>query len=248
MDHGQAVEDQIAAYRAREPYKIITNAGGNEQLHITEQPPIEIAVLAGEILYQLRSALDHLFFEVVRRAHPGPMSKGLIKACHFPILTKSPTGFNPPIPKDKLFPRGELYRWVPDPAYTFIEGWQPYYGVHDRRKLLGMLHEFSNIDKHRRLNTVVTLIDRKDTRVFAGGFSSTAITPFLNHGAELMEPWHPVLDAGPTPVDVKREFIPMVAFDEPELGPPQTALIDEVIHELPLVVFTIRIGFQQFLD
>lgn len=61
MEYYDPVEKCIAKYTSRHPYKEITQSDGHKTLKIIEAPPIEIPIFAGEILYHLRSALDHLF-------------------------------------------------------------------------------------------------------------------------------------------------------------------------------------------
>jgi hypothetical protein len=45
---------------------------------------------------------------------------------------------------------------------------------------------------------------------------------------------------------VSDEYVVRVAFDEPEYGPPQTALIEHVIYDLPTYVFRISTFFNKF--
>jgi hypothetical protein len=57
----RSLENCLAEYRRREPYRTIVHSDRKVTLEITEPPPIEISVIAGEVIYQLRSALDHIF-------------------------------------------------------------------------------------------------------------------------------------------------------------------------------------------
>src|ERR1700687_386940 len=51
-------------------YEIIKDANGKEVVNFLIPPDPQIAILAGEIIYQLRSALDHLAFDLVQRNSP----------------------------------------------------------------------------------------------------------------------------------------------------------------------------------
>jgi hypothetical protein len=49
-------------------------------------------------------------------------------------------------------------------------------------------------------------------------------------------------------MEVQDEYIVDIAFDEPEFGPLQTALIEQIIYGLPTLVFSISVQFQKFLS
>ena len=54
----RTIEQYSRRYARRKPHKIITDSKGKETADIRKAPPDDIA--AGEVLYQLRSTLDHL--------------------------------------------------------------------------------------------------------------------------------------------------------------------------------------------
>ena len=124
LEHAKSCELCFADYTHRKPYEDITQPNGKPQFRITEQPPIDISVFAGEILYHVRSALDHLFFDLVQRSFGSVLPLELEKVCQFPLFDQVPTGHKPPVPKDKLLAKEGLFQWVPDDAYTFIESLQ----------------------------------------------------------------------------------------------------------------------------
>ena len=69
--HLRAIKRCIAAYAATKPHKIVPKSKRNKKLNIPKSPPREICILVGEIVYQMRSALDHLAFELVKRNPSG---------------------------------------------------------------------------------------------------------------------------------------------------------------------------------
>jgi len=103
-----------------------------KDFHILEVPGIA-SVLTGELIYNLRAALDYLVFELARR-DAGTEQDGT----QF-LIEDSPAGF---ARRSKTYLRG-----VSDPHRTAIEDFQPYKGVHWTRRL----RELSNPDKHRKL-------------------------------------------------------------------------------------------------
>ncbi len=112
------------------------------------------SVLAGELLYQLRSALDHLAWQLVLLdgGTPGQQTQ-------FPVLTKPPTGkkgksrevqIKPPIKDPKIL--------------AALDKCQPYKGFNGetvpyRNSPLWQLHHLNIIDKHRLLLVVVCVLD-----------------------------------------------------------------------------------------
>ena len=250
MGYFEPFENSIAKYRNDKPFEIVTDPYGNKELKIFTPPPIEISILAGEGLYHLRSALDHLFFELVERNLIGPLRRGVFKTCQFPLYTEVPDAANGILPVDRKH-LGIPY-WVPDRAYAYIEGLQPYHRRDDRHRMLRFLIKLSNIDKHRRLNTTVTRINRRETfKVSDPDLTYTVTHSMLDDGTKIgpVSP-HPVFNndtIGDRQVHVQSEFIPQIAFDEPEIGPPQTVLLNEIIYDLPLVVWNIFLGFKELL-
>lgn len=66
-EHLQSLEDKAATYLSdHQSNFVIEESNGEQQLRFVKDPPTEIAILAGEIVYQLRSALIHLAFELVK--------------------------------------------------------------------------------------------------------------------------------------------------------------------------------------
>jgi hypothetical protein len=142
----------------------------------------------------------------------------------------------------------DYQRRIPDGAFTLIEGLQPYNRIHHGHTLLRMLAKFSNIDKHRYLVPTLLKVSRRYTTTSSGGgVQHTTIMPMLDHGAKLYDeipnpyPW------AKNPMKVEDEYAMVIAFNEPEFGPPETAVIEELIHSLPTFVFRIGVELKQFL-
>ena len=106
----------------------------------TPSVPIEWSIMTGEILYNLRSALDHLVWELVlaNGQTPGPHSA-------FPIVDRESAWVSR---------RDRDLRGLSEPAIARIRLLQPYGGglnlPFDVLALL-YLHTLCNIDKHRHL-------------------------------------------------------------------------------------------------
>lgn len=119
-------------------------------------PPI-LSVLAGDILYEIRSALDHLVFALSDSYSVRTLRKtiDLDKAgTEFPIFV-DPAKFGE-LRKDRQpAERSGLHkiRLVHPDVQAIIESLQPYNARnHTRLEFLWVLQQLCNIDKHRRLN------------------------------------------------------------------------------------------------
>ena len=149
MGKRDALDNCLSDYKASKPYRVLKGPDGKKKLEISEPPPIKLSIILGEMVYQFRSALDHLFFELVERNHEnGQLNLGWERQCQFPVNTKLPDGCaKPPVPR-KQFNCGVRCA-LTDDAFTFIEKMQPYYPngascpdeieLHNQRRLLYLL-------------------------------------------------------------------------------------------------------------
>ncbi len=147
--HREDFERRLNVFRRSGGYDVVreddVDAGERRWvLRLTRQPPfVRWGALIGDALFNYRSALDHLAFDLAT-ANAGALTTEQESRCEFPIFhRRAPT-------------TAELERRTgamhPD-ARRLIETMQPY-GRDDRQALmyLDMLH---NVDKHRRLHLVV---------------------------------------------------------------------------------------------
>ena len=243
-----AIKDCLSDYFRKEPYRIVTGSDGKQNLEITEHPPVKLSIIVGEMLYQFRSALDHLFFDLVKRNNgTGSLPSGWERICQFPLITKLPDGYDsPPLPRDK-FNCGVLDA-LTNEAFTFIEGVQPYYHGREASRLLYLLNKLSNIDKHRHLNTTILTVGQTQTAVTSEGKTSTTFSPWLQSGAEI-EPvmGHPIEITGD--VEVSDEFTENVFFDEPEIGLPHPTPVIDIVGAFPQFMLDFMIpNFKKLIE
>jgi len=189
--HLRAIKRCIAIYAASKPHKIVSKPKGKKKLNIPKAPPREISVLAGEMIYQMRSALDHLAFELVKRNMSGKsLPLGWDTRTQFPLYVTVPTKGKPPVPHTLPAPYNIFSGQLPNisaKAFTFIESIQPYYGNTAVCNLLGFLAKLSNIDKHRYLNVIRGRTKQSQTVYFRSGFTSRGYS-MLDRGAEINTP------------------------------------------------------------
>lgn len=152
--HLTQLDRERRAYERRHPYEVLGRFKRQENkrvwlgcLHVTEQPDGDrLAVLAGDAVHNMRSALDHM---MIALGKPSDTS--------FPILTEDLSLDQRvyPCTRPCCDPRA---RWrhtidgVPKAAITIIESAQPYHNGPDAKiNALALLSCFDNADKHRKL-------------------------------------------------------------------------------------------------
>ena len=86
--------------------------------------------MAGEIVYHLRSALDHLAFELVKtNPQRVTLPADWQRRCQSPLCIEIPRTGNPPVPVEVPLPFNFFKKSLPEitaQAFTFIEALQPY--------------------------------------------------------------------------------------------------------------------------
>ncbi len=116
---------------------------------VREAPPSRLGLIVGDVLQNVRAALDHLVFQF---ASPEARSKN---STQFPICDNA-----------KAFQghrvQGQI-AGVTDVARLFIERAQPYQRTMDQGHPLVFLREFSNQDKHRLLVPSIAGVSELDT-------------------------------------------------------------------------------------
>jgi hypothetical protein len=142
--HARDAERAVREFFASTPYAISTRRDPQTSRLIyfietaTEAPP-EIALSVGDAVHRLRTALDHLAYELVTK---GTGRIGPFKHATFPIFDSK-----------TLFDQGmsQPTKGMKPAAAAAIDGIAPYKGGNDA---LWQLHRLDIIDKHRLLLTV----------------------------------------------------------------------------------------------
>jgi hypothetical protein len=149
------IEVEIQAMEGNKSHGILfSHQFATDELVLSIQTPnslfIRSAVLAGEVVHQTRSALDHAVWELV------PMP--ILGKTGFPVFTaKSKTdakeqNINKWYDRDGV----RMIDGINSAASTIIGGVQPFES-HFQTNLLFILNELWNRDKHRLLNTCLVI-------------------------------------------------------------------------------------------
>lgn len=141
--------DHHTVRRNRDPHR-----PDHISIRVTAQdiPVDPFALLVGDILHNLRGCLDHLVYALALK-HTNPLPDEFTKGSQFPIFgdktSKGLLGAGP-----QMFQSNGLngIRGIHPDAQTIIKSLQPYHRGKDfASHPLWVLHDLSNIDKHRLL-------------------------------------------------------------------------------------------------
>jgi len=159
MRHFNEVQSLLAAYMKPEPYVLRRDenreTGLSFWITLMREPDPDIALAAGDCIHNLRSALDHIIYELSCHSQQQP-----IDGTAFPIF-RDPANWDSKYRNGKPRISSGLYklRAVPDAARKRIELLQPFQGytpMYWQRDELLELHELDIADKHKNLNLAAT--------------------------------------------------------------------------------------------
>jgi hypothetical protein len=199
--HIEELHRSIRRFIDTSPYKIgrkLDPRTGEAVYYLTEAPavPDEMALIAGDVLQNLRSTLDHLAWALVETngGKPTPGVTGFPIMEREPLTTKEKASFD-----RKIEGMGQE-------AKDVIRRLRPYKGGDDD---LWLLHRLNNIDKHRTIFTVGFAVRSIATPYQRIAASPTFRTGPLENGGELFRE--------NSQISNKVDFMFDVAINEPEL-------------------------------
>lgn len=188
------------------------------RLYLVESvPPLhaDVPLIISECLFNLRSALDQLVFQLHVRRFKGRVPSDAEKASQFPILDDPRARIADTAKWNEIKRLGVRQR-------TTIKNLQPYVRRNDRwhqtRARLSALHRLNNIDKHRRLHIARTRnapVPQHHLFSPESGFRQTVFFGPLEAGA-YVERW--TFTDPPADVGMNHKVWSQVAVDEPTLG------------------------------
>ena len=115
--------------------------------------PDNIAPIIGDIVHNLRSALDVMMFDIVKTACPSVNENAIA----FPMSSKE-SGLNTQIKKRSI-------NKVEEKHQSLIKAWEPY---PNGKFNIYALHELNNIDKHRTIIPTIAGVEYSQTQAFFG--------------------------------------------------------------------------------
>lgn len=219
-EHIGAINRIVTAIASRtDSYELVKDLEGRLVVRFLADPPEDISILAGEAIYQLRSALDHLVFNLVDINQTRVvLPSNWFKRCEFPLWTEIPVhqinrgNTCAPLPY-KCFSKS--LPGISKAAFEFIESLQPYRTGEGNHNVMRILAKLSNIDKHRHLTPILPRIAVHDHFKSSSGLSDSRTVGGLKNGSEV-----PLIEIPSTSERVwwARSFSPYVTFDEIAVG------------------------------
>ena len=151
-EHLSSLDDEWRRWREGEPYRFVHEPHGDVSEYVIrakifEQPPARFAIMLGDCVYNLRSALDNLAYELAVAAHRRrgmALPDEVADASAFPICIRREA-----FRSQRKGRKGKIGGMVPR-AQATIQTLQPYRrwnkGASDP---LWLIDRLSNVDKHR---------------------------------------------------------------------------------------------------
>jgi hypothetical protein len=223
-EHAHTLEGEIKWFLKRDPHGPVAQPRPKTGeyvawMKVREHPPLRWGIIIGEIVHNLRSALDQLFVQLVRANGKNPGGTA------YPILTDDP---DDPSADPRTRKRWKaLRKVVHSNDFAIIERTQPYKGgqlFHDHPFLV--LNRLSNWDKHTALHLAATILVESRIEFIAVKNCVLGPTKFRPEGplvdrAVIAAAPITVLGPGEAEVHMDAELTYGVAFAEG--GPPGTA-------------------------
>lgn len=244
--HVKELEVELSTFRYTNPYKVATKRDSQTRrliYYLTSVTPVPtiVSVLAGEIVQSLRSALDHLAYQLVLvgTGQPGPFSH-----VYFPIFDTAQ--------KYEASKLGQIKGMRQD-AIDVIDALNPYQGGNDA---LWRIHKLNNIDKHRLLMTVGSQMNSVDlgaqmARYVKGlpGWEGVTIPALFLRPADPQFPLEAgdelFVDAPDAEPNEKMQFRFEVALSEPQVLEGEPVL--ETLHQMVDLVDNLLPAFAPLL-
>jgi hypothetical protein len=222
-EHLHELGRRLDDFAKSKPYSIVVETDpqtGDQLFKIDREPerPPDLPVI-GDVLYNLRSALDHLAWQLVIKAGGSPNSRTA-----FPIFNDS-AKFHGPRAQAKMAGMNSAMQ-------VAIQNHQPCFGRNaNRNQALWSLEEYGNIDKHRR--PLLVPISTQDMLWSPGGH------PVHIHKGPVYKDTI-LVRFPPTQQQSQLNAMPSVAFDEPP------AAGEDVKHFLSLVEYVVASLVDEF--
>ena len=142
--HLDALDVEIAKFAKKETYMFSSKDDAERGEYVVTvrtkgKPPLDCAIVAGEFIGCLRSALDYLAFQLSSMSGKAPSSE-----VSFPVFGENSVDTQVRIARKTY--------GIPDPAVVIIKALQPYNsGNAYKSTYLWRLNKLWNIDKHRHI-------------------------------------------------------------------------------------------------
>jgi len=146
VQHAAYLTQQCATFSAANPVRFVDRFHREEDRHLIfvegRKPPLYLGMILGEVVHDLRSAVDHLAWQLaLQQSGEEALSKrGVAMAIQFPIRDSR-----------EEFDRHRALPYFSAAVVERIESFQPYHDNPDVLSPLAVVRDLSNTDKHQAL-------------------------------------------------------------------------------------------------
>jgi hypothetical protein len=245
-EHVSELFNGVRDFTELAPFKVraAVDEGANEVVFTAEADPefspvpIALVLIAGEVAHQLRSALDHLVWQLVL-ANTGQPPQGTKSG--FPIF-RTEQGYDQRSPA--------MIQGVSANASTRIRAAQPFHaGANAESTLTWVVHELNNTDKHRVIPATTTYSFVGHVRMRKGdGSTEDIVAPTEEVGEHLedgMEIARVTIPPGVGPIEFDLRLGMDIAFQQVGAvqGQPATSLLVETTDYVSNLVESFDVEF-----
>jgi hypothetical protein len=163
----KSLKAEITAFVESDPYRVSVKFEPEPgchvmRLHIIEEPDPQLGVRVGELVHNLRSALDHIAWQLACLKNSEKVSAKRRRDIYFPVCHT--------VEQFESFPMLDL---IGEPAQAILREFQPYQrGDRPRDHWLAGLNRLWNRDKHRLVHVALTTADVGQT-----AFAAALLSP-----------------------------------------------------------------------
>jgi hypothetical protein len=232
-EHLKALEREIQAFARSKPCAVVSDFDpktGEKFWRVQGDPappPVTLSPIIGDALYNFRSALDHLVWQLIKANGKRPSERSAFPIC------KTAESF-------ERHARLKIKGLAPG-AQTAIERHQPYHGRNPwREERLLWLDSLCNIDKHRHLNLTTAATEGG---LWSRGLPIDAPSPYFIHEGAVENDTELARVPGEH-MDV--EFYPAIGVAFGQGSPAAGVSVREVLASIEVIVESIVDSFSPF--
>src|SRR5574341_846522 len=206
LEHLDTLSEEVAVFLGSKPYRAVYKFDIDKRDHVWRlqvhhSAPMRLGILAGDVIHNLRSSLDHLAWQLALKTTCTPYRR-----TGFPI-------YREPGPGRQCFDPDGLaqIKDLPGEAKEIIESVQPYDHHLAWHFDLWVLHQLSNLDKHRLVLNPIPQFSGATIGVGEHSLRADEVViadrPVNNNGDELLRIGNTI------PVDFEEQTEDMFHFD-----------------------------------
>lgn len=177
QEHLVALDNEVTSWLEGEPYSISRERGaeGMEyvfRVNVRQTPPLAWSTIIGDCLQNMRSALDHLVWQLALSHTGSSLPANIAGNSGFPIF-RDRSDFASKSPR--------MIRGISPHAQTIIEQLQPYHDASPQWDNLWILTYLARVDRHRVLHPVGAVSTMTSWTVYpadAAGLPELEFGPF----------------------------------------------------------------------